>query len=68
MVDNKVRHPLLDIYRKNVSLMKINNTKLMLCTRITLLFSFVIYVFCICHSGKFPIMCLNSRPSDPVSH
>ena len=46
MVDNiKVKHLPLDIYRKNISLMKINNIILVLCTRIILLSSFVIYFF-----------------------
>ena len=51
----KVKHPSSDIYRKNISLMKINNIILVLRTRIILLSSFVIYFFCICHSGRFPI-------------
>ena len=36
--------------------MKINNIILVLYTRIILLSSFVIYFFCICHSGSFPII------------
>ena len=36
--------------------MKINNIILVLRTRIILLSSFVIYFFCICHSGCFPII------------
>ena len=52
----KVKHPSSDIYRKNISLMKINNIILVLHTRIILLSSFVIYSFCICHSGRFPIL------------
>ena len=36
--------------------MKINNIILVLCTRIILLSSFVIYFFRICHSGCFPII------------
>ena len=36
--------------------MKINNIILVLRTRIILLSSFVIYFFCICHSGRFPIL------------
>ena len=36
--------------------MKINNIILVLRTRIILLSSFVIYFFCICHSGRFPII------------
>ena len=36
--------------------MKINNVILVLRTRIILLSSFVIYFFCICHSGRFPII------------
>ena len=36
--------------------MKINNIILVLRTRIILLSSFVIYFFCICHSGRFPIV------------
>ena len=52
----KVKHPSSDIYRKNISLMKINNIILVLRTRIILLSSFVIYFFCICHSGRFPII------------
>ena len=41
----KVKHPLLDIYRKVVSLMKINDTIHMQCTRVILLSSFMIYFF-----------------------
>ena len=52
----KVKHPSSDIYRKNISLMKINNIILVLRTRIILLSSFVIYFFCKCHSGRFPIV------------
>ena len=52
----KVKHPSSDIYRKNISLMKINNIILVLRTRIILLSSFVIYFFCIRHSGRFPII------------
>ena len=52
----KVKHPSSDIYRKNISLMKIKNIILVLRTRIILLSSFVIYFFCICHSGRFPIV------------
>ena len=38
-------------------LIKINNIIiLVLRTRIILLSSFVIYFFCICHSGSFPIL------------
>ena len=40
---------------KNISIMKINNIIFVLCTRI-ILSSFVIYIFCICHSGGFPIV------------
>ena len=36
--------------------MKINNIILVLRTHIILLSSFVIYFFCICHSGRFPII------------
>ena len=39
--------------------MKINNIILVLRTRIILLSSFVIYFFCICHSGRFPIISAN---------
>ena len=56
----KVKHPSSDIYRKNISLMKINNIILVLRTRIILLSSFVIYFFCICHSGRFPIIYINN--------
>ena len=47
----KVKHPSLDIYRKDISLMNINNLILVLCTRI-ILSSFVIYFFCM-FFGKF---------------
>ena len=47
---------LLDIYRKNISLMKIKNIILMLCTHIILFSSFVIYFFCMCHLESFPII------------
>ena len=40
---------------KNISLMKINNLILLLCTRIILSSSFVAYFLCICHYGSFPI-------------
>ena len=36
--------------------MKINDIILVLRTRIILLSPFVIYFFCICHSGCFPIV------------
>ena len=38
-------------------LMKTNNIIIVLGTRVILLSSFVIYFFCICHSGGFPIVC-----------
>ena len=60
----KVKHPSSDIYRKNISLMKINNIILVLRTRIILLSSFVIYFFCICHSGRFPILFTLSSTCD----
>ena len=44
--------------------MKINNIILVLRTRIILLSSFVIYVFCICHSGRFPIIQSTKIPSE----
>ena len=50
----KVKHPSLDIHRKNISLLKINNILLALRTCIILLSLFVIYFFCICHSESFP--------------
>ena len=57
----KVKHPSSDVYRKNISLMKINNIILVLRTRIILLSSFVIYFFCIRHSGRFPIIFARKR-------
>ena len=56
MVDNKSKTSLIRHIQKNISLTKINNIILVLRTRIILLSSFVIYFFCICHSGRFPIM------------
>ena len=41
---------------KIILLMKIINIILVLHTRIILFSSFVRYIFCICHSGSFPIM------------
>ena len=43
--------------------MKINNIILVLRTRIILLSSFVIYFFCICHSGRFPIVLPSKVPA-----
>ena len=43
--------------------MKINNIILVLRTRIILSSSFVIYFFCICHSGRFPIKCISCNES-----
>ena len=54
--------------------MKINNIILVLRTRIILLSSFVIYFFCICHSGRFPIIhyspvvCLLARYLPPMHY
>ena len=45
--------------------MKINNIILVLRTRIILLSSFVIYFFCICHSGRFPIVKAKSHTHLP---
>ena len=57
MMDNiNVKHPSLDIYSKSISLMEIKNIVLVLRTHIKLLSSFVIYVFCICQSGSFPVI------------
>ena len=55
MVANKSETSPIRLIQKNISLMKINNITLMLRTRI-MLSSFVIYFFCICHSGSFPII------------
>ena len=41
--------------------MKINNIILVLRTRIILLSSFVIYFFCMCHSGRFPIVSFSDK-------
>ena len=41
--------------------MKINNIILVLRTRIILLSSFVIYFFCMCHSGRFPIVAFATK-------
>ena len=56
MVDIKTKHPSLEISRKHISLMRINNIILELLTRIILLSSFVIYFFCIHHLGGFLII------------
>ena len=64
----KVKHPSLDIYRKNISLMKINNIMLVLRTCIILLTLFVIYFFCICHSGSFPTILTFSGASLDIKH
>ena len=59
MADNKSKNTSLDIYRKNISLIKLNNIILVLCTHMILLSSFVIYLFCICHNlGSVPIVLL----------
>ena len=55
MVDIKSKTFLIRHIQKNISLMKINNIKPVLRTGIILLSSFVIFRFCICHSGSFPI-------------
>ena len=52
----KVKHPSLDIYTKNISLMKMNDVILVPRTRIILFSSFVIFFFYICHSGSFCIV------------
>ena len=67
MVDNKSKTSLSDIYRKSISLMKINNIILVLLTGI-LLSSFLIYFFCICHSGSFPIEVIATFHTDIVTH
>ena len=57
MVDNESKTSLItDIYRKNISLMKINNIILVLHTCIILLSSFVIYFSRIYHLGSFPTL------------
>ena len=57
MVDNKTKTSLIRHKQKNnISLMKINYIILVLHTHIILLSSFMIYFFCICHSGSFPIV------------
>ena len=50
-MDNKSKTSLIRNIQKNISLMKMNNTR----ARI-LLSSFVINYFCIYHSGSFPIV------------
>ena len=45
-----------NVWHGHVRGLKINNIILVLCTRIILLPSFVVYFFCICHSGSFPII------------
>ena len=47
--------------------MKINNIILVLRTRVILLSSFVIYFFCICHWGSFPIIIQHMRNTDVMS-
>ena len=59
MVDNKVKHLSLDIYRKNISLMKINNIILVLHTRKILLSSSVIYFFL--YMGSVPTIHVNIK-------
>ena len=59
MVDSKsktslIRHNI--IQKINITLEDYNNIILLLCTRMILFSSFVIYFFCICHSGSFPII------------
>ena len=49
----KVKHLSLDIYWKNISLMKINNIILLLRTGVILSSSFVIYFFLYMSFGKF---------------
>ena len=57
MVNNKSETSLIrHIQKKYITLMKIKNIILMLRTHIILLSSFMIYFFCICHSGSFPIL------------
>ena len=51
-----MKHPSSDIYKKNISLKKINNIIRLLHTSTILLSSFVIYFFCICNLGCFPIL------------
>ena len=55
-MDNKSKTSLIKHIQKNISLMKINDIILVLRTRIILLSSFVIYFFCICHLGSFPVV------------
>ena len=57
MVDNKSKTSIIGHIQKNISLMKINNIILVLCTCIILLSSFVIYCFCICYLGSFSMVC-----------
>ena len=56
MVDNKSKTCLIRHLQKNKSLMKINNIILMLRTRIILSSLFVLYFYCICHSGSFSVV------------
>ena len=57
----KVKHPSLDIYRKiYISLVKMNNITLLLRIRIILLSTFMIYFYCIYHSGSFLIVFLDT--------
>ena len=56
MVDNNSKTSFIRHIQKNVSLMKINATILVLCTHTILVSSFVTYFFCICHSGSIPIV------------
>ena len=64
MVDNKSKTSLIGHIQKNISLIKIHNIINMLHTRIILLSSSVIYLFCKCHSGSFPIILMMERRDD----
>ena len=63
MVDNKSKTSLIRHIQKKISLMKINNIILVICIS-----SFVIYFFCICHLGSFPIVVIATFHIDIVTH
>ena len=54
MVNNESKTPSFDIYRKNISLMKINNTHA-IHLYIIAIFIHGIFIFYTCHSGSFPV-------------
>ena len=68
MVDNKSKTSFIRHIQKKISLMKINNIILVLRSGIIIISSFMIYFFCICHTGSFAIVVIASFHTDIVTH